>query len=350
MKIKILGLLLLTSSQVFAHESLSSDKYVYADMYATMLVSEFDRELDSAIITKSNPLETLTYAKLQSARSYKEALSGHHHGLNTPSLLLPTFSAEAFSSVIDEINQDAEEIFLQTKEISEEVKKLQEIDPPYAYPSTSAKGNLFGKDFPKDVWAMTFDDGPRSVRTATIVDNLLARNLRATFFMLTAEAKRFKTAALDVRDRGMHIALHSYDHANLPKVSDAKLKYEITDAKNDLESLLEIDIEYFRLPYGAGVHNSKIRKLIADNKMIHVFWNIDTLDWQDHNPTSVLKRAVKLMKTTPNNSGIILFHDIHQSTIEASRLLMDYLLENNNKICSLKEIVDGLNGEAQSCY
>src|SRR5690606_10758274 len=155
------------------------------------------------------------------------------------------------------IDTEARRLSQVRKEIQEEMEKSNEFNPPYAYPSTTAKGNLFGNDFPKNVWALTFDDGPRNVRTATIVDNLLARNIRATFFMLTAEAKRYTTAAKDVRDRGMNIASHSYDHANLPKVSSAKLKYQITDAKNDLEKLLGVDIKFFRLPYGAGVHNSK---------------------------------------------------------------------------------------------
>src|SRR5690606_23876181 len=150
------------------------------------------------------------------------------------------------------------------------------------------KGNLFGNNFPKNVWAITYDDGPRMGKTAAVIDNLLARNIRATFFMLTADAKKFPSAARDARDRGMDIALHSYDHANLPKVSAANLKYQITDAKKDLETLLKIDLEYFRLPYGAGVHSERIRKLIKENDLIHVFWNIDSLDWKDRNPKSVL--------------------------------------------------------------
>lgn len=348
-KTMVLSLCLLVANSGFALES--SVATAYADIYADELVEQFDRELDQALILKKNPLESLTYAKLQAARAYKENLEHTQKSTSaSTSVAYPLFQSKIYEVVKEQINQDAQKLFQAHEDISREIEKSKLIEPPYAYPSVSAKGNLFGNDFPRNVWALTFDDGPRNVRTEKIIDNLLARNSRATFFMLTKEAKRFTSAAKDVRDRGMDIASHSYDHANLPKVSSANLKYQITDAKNDLEKLLGIDIQFFRLPYGAGVHNARIRKLIADNNMIHVFWNIDTLDWQDRNPQSVLRRAIKLMNATPNHSGIILFHDIHESTIEASRLVMDYLLEKGNKLCSLKEIVDGLNGEAQNCY
>lgn len=310
----------------------------YADFYATDLLAQFDKEIDIALLMGTNPLESLTYAKLQGAKAYLDELDKVE---TSKTLFYPEINAEDFKQVKAEIDNQAEVVLDLYKNLKSN---------PYYYPSIERRGNINGNDFPKNVWALTFDDGPRPGKTAKIIDNLLSRNMRATFFMPTAEAKRYLTAARDVRDRGMDIALHSYTHANLPKVTDATLKYEITQAKIDLEKALDIDLKLFRLPYGAGVNTTKIRKLIADNNLIHVFWNIDTLDWKDKNPKSVLERAIKLMKATPNHSGVILFHDIHETTYEASRLVVDYLERLGNKVCSVQEVVDGMNGSSQQCY
>ena len=147
----------------------------------------------------------------------------------------------------------------------------------------------------------------------------------------------------------MTIALHSYTHLDLNKQSPAKLEYEITKAKKDLESLLDVETKTFRLPFGSGMRNSNLRTVIARNKYIHIFWNIDTLDWKDKNPASIQARVEKQMKLTPKNSGIILYHDIHNQSVIASAMTMDYLLDNGHKICTVEEVIDFHNGKDISC-
>lgn len=345
MKLATLGLSLFLAQSSFALTYNSTTAH-YINLYSENLLKEFDQSLDESIISKKNPLDSKAYAKLQVIRALKD----QSHSLLDTRVLTPLFDEAQYKEIQKEIDSEAKLYQKTQKELKAVSEKASTIEPPFAYPSTTAKGNITGSTFPKNVWALTFDDGPRNVKTEKIIDYLLARNIRATFFMLTSSAKTYKTAALDVRDRGMDVALHSYTHENLPKVSDAKLTYEISTAKKDLESLLDVDIKLFRLPYGSGVNSTKIRTLLEKEKMIHVFWNIDSLDWQDKNPKSVLQRAIKLMNATPNHSGIILFHDIHETSREASRLVVDYLLEKNNRICSVKEVVDGLNGEYQNCY
>ena len=167
--------------------------------------------------------------------------------------------------------------------------------------------------------------------------------------MLTREAKKYESEALNLINSGMNVALHSYTHPDLNKASAESLAYQITQAKADLEKLLEVKTTVFRLPYGSGLRNSAVRKVIAKNNYVHIFWNIDTLDWKDKNPQSVLARVKKQMKVTPNNSGVILFHDIHAATVLSSELTMDHLLNNGHKICTVEEVISHTNGNEEDC-
>jgi peptidoglycan/xylan/chitin deacetylase (PgdA/CDA1 family) len=352
---RILLLLSFLANMAFAHEACLEDikqgsnreKVVYAAFYADALIKEFDQLLDYKMMTYSSesPMYSGTYAKILSARSYIEKFKGHEKVMQAAeSSLLNIRNPKLYSKVINEIDTAALKI------IKEQVKESSRIkNDSVIYPSVTKAGNVTGNTFPKKVWSLTFDDGPRSERTATIVDNLYKRNIRATFFMLTAEAKKYQSAAHNVVNSGMNVALHSYSHPNLNSASDATLAYQITQAKTDLEDLLNVDTTVFRLPYGAGMRNSKVRKLIAQNKYVHIFWNIDTLDWKDKDPKSILARVKKQMKLTPNDSGVILFHDIHAQTVIASELTMDHLLDNDYTVCTVEEVINHLNGKQEDC-
>ncbi len=74
--------------------------------------------------------------------------------------------------------------------------------------------------------------------------------------------------------------------------------------------------------------------------MIHVFWNVDSLDWQDKDPASILARVKKLMAA--EKRGIILMHDIHPQTVEAVKLLLDSAAPTQRWVV-LPAIVDELN-------
>lgn len=215
------------------------------------------------------------------------------------------------------------------------------------YPSSTTAGNITGNEFPAKVWSLTYDDGPKASTSVIILNELKKRNLKATFFQLTSQAKTFPTMAKSLRDEGMEIASHSYTHQQLTKVGATTLEKEITTAVKDLSALHERPIKFFRLPYGAGVSTGGIRTKIAENGLIHVFWNIDTLDWMAQEPEKIVERTLALMKKTSKDAGVILFHDIHARTTIASPKIMDYLKQDSRRVCTLDEIVTQINEGAK---
>ncbi len=228
---------------------------------------------------------------------------------------------------------------------------IDQADPaPTIYPSSGKTGNITGNEFPAKVWALTYDDGPGKASTISIIETLKAKNLKATFFQLTKQMKLNTSVSKLIHEAGMEIASHSWSHQQLTKVGPNTLEKEITQATEEIEKFYGVDVKFFRLPYGAGVNSASIRQKISANKLIHVFWNIDTLDWMSQTPDKIVDRTISMMKKTKHDAGIILMHDIHARTATASIGVMDYLKKDNRRVCTIGEIVDDINqGASEVC-
>lgn len=215
-------------------------------------------------------------------------------------------------------------------------------------PSEGALGNLSGQEFPSKVWSLTFDNGPHPENSEEIIKNLKERDLKATFFFTTMNAKKHLPSAKSIRDAGMEIGSHSYSHKELTKVGGITLDKEITQATNELEKDLKIEIQFFRLPYAAGVTVPGIRETIARNNLIHVFWNVDTLDWLAQSPDRIVKRTRKMMSKTQRDAGIILFHETSERSVLASAEIMNDLKTNGRRNCTLGKIVQDMNKDLKT--
>ncbi len=239
---------------------------------------------------------------------------------------------------------------LQMKDYMKELKGGRSTSSDVIFASAGASGNITGRGFMANTWSLTYDDGPGGKTSPTVLKNLVDRGQKASFFMLAKQVDALPTIAKSIKDAGMDIALHSYTHAQLTKVGPVQLEREIGGAKAAIESKLGGKIKLFRLPYGAGVSVPNVRAKIAEHGLIHVFWNVDTLDWQDKNPTSIFNRARKQMEGA-GNKGVILFHDIHPQSVTASTMLMDYFKANAAKtnLCTVQQVVDALNNQRSSC-
>jgi peptidoglycan/xylan/chitin deacetylase (PgdA/CDA1 family) len=242
------------------------------------------------------------------------------------------------------------------------------------YPDPGKAGNIFGTSFPRGTWALTFDDGPHGGTRTTpsytqaVLANLRAHDMKATFFVLSQQIERGDCSGIDSRIKGgrpnvVHPELalaeraqgnavesHSYYHSDIPKDTDAEQDCEINQAIGVYANVMGRKPYFFRLPYGSGVSVPKVRKLISDAGMIHVYWSVDTLDWQDHDPDSIYRRAVKAIQN--GGRGVILFHDIHPQSVIASEKVMGYLKDpaNGLETVTIPQIVDRVNGTATDTH
>ncbi|WP_408096461.1 polysaccharide deacetylase family protein [Peredibacter sp. HCB2-198] len=210
-------------------------------------------------------------------------------------------------------------------------------------PHEGKTGNITGQEFPAKVWAITFDDGPDATVSPIVLKNLQEKKLKATFFQLGQKVEKDTKTAKLIRDAGMEIASHSYSHKLLTTVGTLTLEKEIKQATQNIEKKLDLDIKYFRLPYGIGITTPNVRQQIADTNLIHVVYNIDTLDWLAQSPDMIVKRAKAMMRKTPRDSGILLFHDTNLRTVQASIELMNHVSQEGRRVCTVGEIVTQMN-------
>jgi peptidoglycan/xylan/chitin deacetylase (PgdA/CDA1 family) len=186
---------------------------------------------------------------------------------------------------------------------------------------TGLRGMMSGTEFAKGVWALTFDDGPHGTYTMQDIGNLKDAGLKATFFWVAQNVSRLPAIVAKVKAAGMVLGNHSYTHAQLTKLGPSGLVHEIDDATAVDVAAYGFKPKFFRCPYGAcGSQDSNVRQKIADQGMISIIWNVDSLDWQDKNPASVYDRVKKQMAVQKH--GIILFHDIHPQSVAASKMIM----------------------------
>ncbi len=214
------------------------------------------------------------------------------------------------------------------------------------YPSTGPAGNMMGNNFPTGTFALTYDDGPHASLTMANLRVLEEQEVKATFFWIANNVLRYPSIVKQVKAAGMPLANHSYMHAKILSSRDLRRlrtspEKEIYTSTDELTRVYGFKPRFFRLPYAQGFDNDRIRGMIAERGMIHVKWNIDSVDWQDKNPSTVLARVEAQMRQT--GRGIILFHDVQEPTVQASRSLMR---RQKGKVrwVTIPQIVDELNG------
>lgn len=204
--------------------------------------------------------------------------------------------------------------------------------------SPGGNGNITGNRFDKGFWAITLDDGPHATHTAGMIKTIQGAGMKATFFWLSQNLTKYPSLVSQAGIAEFNRASHSFTHANLPKLGPVGLKHEIDDAVHVFAKEVGSPPTFFRCPYGAcGGNDSPIRTMIANKNMMHVFWNVDSLDWQDQNPQTIFERTKKQIDIL--GRGIILLHDIHPQSVEAMKLIVPYLKKIKAQVKTMSEMM-----------
>lgn len=191
-----------------------------------------------------------------------------------------------------------------------------------------------GLELPAHTVVLSFDDGPHAQHTPQILATLGQHGLKALFFQVGRNLGERKNGVIQLSRNeelekqivaaGHAIGNHSYSHAKLPRHNEAEIKEEIELT----QALLTLAVPegpartgLFRAPYGA-VNEAVLAETEAQHLRL-VLWNVDSLDWADPSPPSIVKRVMAELKKA--GRGIILMHDIHAHSAEALPLLIEAL-------------------------
>jgi peptidoglycan/xylan/chitin deacetylase (PgdA/CDA1 family) len=168
---------------------------------------------------------------------------------------------------------------------------------------------------PREV-ILTFDDGPRAGKTPAILDTLDDFGVKATFLMLGSAARANPQLAREVALRGHAVGSHTYDHTDLTMLGRQEALDEIARGEAAVAEALEGAGQglspFFRFPYLS--QTSFLRTTLLGGNVVVLDVDIDSKDY--YSDTAEVVAARTLERLEARGSGIILFHDIHQRTVE----------------------------------
>lgn len=178
--------------------------------------------------------------------------------------------------------------------------------------------------------ALTFDDGPHSIYTEKLLDGLLVRDVKATFFLIGKNIEGKEEIVKRIHEEGHLIGNHTYSHVQLACVSLEDALQEIQNTNRMIEDIIGQEVRYIRPPFGAWNHG-----LDENVDMQKVKWTVDPRDWSVLNAKSVADYVVREVE----NGDIILLHDIYKTSVEAALEIVDRLQEKGYKFVTLDELV-----------
>lgn len=188
---------------------------------------------------------------------------------------------------------------------------------------------LYRLMFPEAVWRiqvvgrkvayLNFDDGPVPEATPKILEILDRYNVKATFFMVGDNARRYPELYKAVRDAGHAIGNHTMHHVRSRKTSFRRYIRDILEA----HELLKVSM--FRPPHGL----LSFRQAHTLQKHLNmIMYDVVTRDYA-RNITP--EEVVSNVKRFARSGSIIVFHDSEKSaknTIAALPAAIEWLLEN----------------------
>lgn len=181
---------------------------------------------------------------------------------------------------------------------------------------------------------LTFDDGPHEVFTPIILDILKQYNIKATFFIVGDRVSDNKDIIKRIIDEGHDIGNHSYNHECFSEMTDQDVFDSINNTNNILNKYFNYTPKYVRAPYGRGYRDERIVSIFKKLNLRHIFWNVDSRDWDKQNNCDVIIDNVLFgLNKSVMNKSIIIFHDCNSNyeenetmTIKALRKLIPILI------------------------
>ncbi|MEV0823024.1 polysaccharide deacetylase family protein [Nonomuraea rubra] len=179
--------------------------------------------------------------------------------------------------------------------------------------------------------ALTFDDGPGRY-TDALLRSLAAYRARATFFVVGQNVAAYPGIVRRTYAAGHEIGSHTWSHPDLTKLSAASVRAQLARTDRAIKAAIGVRPKLVRPPYGA--FNATVR-LQARRPV--VMWSVDTLDWRYRDSAKVARKAIRSVRP----GSVILFHDIHPSTVRAIPQVLKSLSKRGYRFVTVSQLFGG---------
>jgi peptidoglycan/xylan/chitin deacetylase (PgdA/CDA1 family) len=184
--------------------------------------------------------------------------------------------------------------------------------------------HVFRRVYPGATWRMsktekkiylTFDDGPVPGVTTAALSVLKKYDVKATFFCVGDNVKRYPEIFQQVLEEGHHVGNHTMHHIDGWKHSWYDYMRDVTECSAQFQS------DLFRPPYG-HMRRSQFNTLSRRCKII--MWDVLTYDFDK---TFVGEHCLELALRNSREGSIVVFHDSEKAKERMLYALPRYIEE-----------------------
>lgn len=157
---------------------------------------------------------------------------------------------------------------------------------------------------------LTFDDGP-GAHTEQVLNILNRYNVHATFYVVGRNAQNYPGSVARMCQEGHAVGNHSYNHADLSRLSYSGVQQEIESTQNVVRNICGFTPTGFRPPYGAV--NQNVREVAGALGVSIDMWSVDPQDWAPQGGAALTRRVLQDTGT----GSVVLLHVLYQQTVDA---------------------------------
>ncbi|MGC8762227.1 MAG: polysaccharide deacetylase family protein [Acidobacteriota bacterium] len=187
--------------------------------------------------------------------------------------------------------------------------------------------------------ALTFDDGPNEPYTGQILDILEARGVKATFFLVGENVRRYPGTVRREAALGMELGNHTMHHATLVGRPGPAIFREIADAQETIEEASGVTPVWFRPPH--GFRDPRLFRQAGRLGLAVAEWSVMPKDWTAPGMPAIVQRVLNAVRP----GDIILLHDgvnavggDRRETVEALPYILDGLQARGLKPVTLSQL------------
>jgi len=138
---------------------------------------------------------------------------------------------------------------------------------------------------------------------------------RATFFLQGRWVRAHPERARRIASAGHAIGNHSNYHAPMDALSDDALRHDVRRAQETIHAVTGVDPRpRFRCPFGAGMEDPRVLRLLGELGYRHVGWDVDPRDWHEDATARAVERTVL---DGARDGSVVLLHGWPGATAQA---------------------------------
>lgn len=179
---------------------------------------------------------------------------------------------------------------------------------------------------------LTFDQGYENGYTASILDTLKEKNIKALFFVTMDYAKKQPELVKRMIAEGHLVGNHSDNHVSYPTVTIETCESETMNLHNYISENFGYNMTLFRPPMGE--FSDRVLAQLQQLGYKTVFWSYAYKDWEVNNQMEPQK-ALEKLNNALHDGAIYLLHTVGSTNNQILGDFIDYALSQGYQFKTL---------------